>query len=116
MPEATLSQLKKSRYISESYVLIREIKTYLDISDFHVPLGIKIYLTDVNSELPYHYEVNANVHTPIQNGPYYPSRTYYETEGMAISSAVSDFAAYIEAAIEKGHKPSETWLVPNDRF
>jgi hypothetical protein len=116
MPQEILAQLTKTRLASENYVLIREIKTWLDINGFRPQLKIKIYLSDALKDLPFHYEVNAHVHTPTQFGPYYPSRTNYETEGLAVSAAIRDFTSFIEGAIRDGHKPSEDWLVPNTDF
>ncbi|OYU09957.1 MAG: hypothetical protein CFE38_19880 [Comamonadaceae bacterium PBBC1] len=116
MPENILKKLQKTRFVSESYVLIREIKTHLDINGFYPLLKIKIYLTDVHKNLPYHYEVNAHVHGPLQAAPYYPSRTNFETEELAVTAAISDFTAFIANAMNEGHKPSEKWFVPNTDF
>ena len=116
MPQEILAQLTKITFASENYVLVREIKTLLDINEFRPQLKIKIYLSDALRDYPYHYEVNAHVHTPTQFGPYYPSRTNFQTESLAVSAAISDFTCFIEGAINQGHKPSEDWLVPNTDF
>ncbi|WP_160286840.1 hypothetical protein [Pseudomonas knackmussii] len=103
--------------LSESYVLIREIKTFVETgSHFSPEVGIKIWKSNVLSGHPYHYELSHHVHTPTQAGPYYPSRTAAETETQAIDMAIDAFTSFLVSAIQAGHQPSEAWLVPNEDY
>ncbi len=116
MPTSILEKLTKTKFLRESSVLIREIKTHINIQDFYIPLKIKIYLSDANKDLPYDYDVSAHVHTPLQAGPYYPSRTNYETEEWAMTAAIQDFTRFIERAVNEGHEPNDKWIIKNVDF
>jgi hypothetical protein len=83
---------------------------------FHPKIKIKIYMSGVIPNTPFHFEVSHHAHTPEQAGPYHPSRTSAETESEAIRQAISTTTSYIESAIQNGHEPSSNWLVPNDNF
>ena len=104
--------------VSESYVLLRELKVLLNVGAefFHPSIKIKVYRSNVIQGQPYHYEVSHHVHTPSQAGPYYPSRTCAESETGAIRQAINNTTSFIKIAIGEGKKPSENWLVPNEDF
>ncbi|PBJ84190.1 hypothetical protein CMZ84_07080 [Lysobacteraceae bacterium NML93-0399] len=116
--EALLDYLEEHREVSESYVLLREIKAYLEVDhpDFYPCIRIKIYRTRLNGQDWFHFELSHNVHTPEQAGPYYPSRTTEELETIAVDRAINATTTFIKAAIRAGHRPSDRWLVPNERF
>lgn len=110
--------LENNEEVAEFYVLVREIKMYLKIAagDYHPRIGIKIYKSNRPSPEVYSFEVSHNIHTPVQAAPYYPSRTNYETENLAIDYAIRTTTAFIKEAIDEGHKPQDSWLVANDDF
>jgi hypothetical protein len=110
--------LGEHREVMESYVLLREIKLYLDVGHdhFHPRIRIKVYKSSVLPTAPYHFEVSHNVHTPEQAGPYFPSRTSAESEEEAISQAISTTTSFLKSAIRMGHEPSDSWLVQNMEF
>jgi hypothetical protein len=110
--------LDKHEYIVESYVLVRELKIFLNVTVeyFHPKIRIKIWKSNVNSKEPYHFTLSHHVRTPTQAGPYYPSITQAATESEAIHSAISATTTFLVNAIDGGHKPSDDWLVPNDDF
>jgi len=116
--EDAVKVLDEDDEVNESYVLLREIKAYLDVGHdfFHPRIKIKIYISNVTPSAPFHFEVSHNVHTPKQAGPYYPSRTSFESKCEAIRQAISTTTSFIKDALRAGHEPSENWLVPNDDF
>lgn len=116
--EDAVEVLDEDDEVMESYVLLREIKAYLDVGhdSFHPRIKIKIYKSNVIPSAPFHFEVSHNVHTPEQASPYYPSRTSCESEREAIRQAISTTTSFIKGALRVGHEPSENWLVPNDDF
>lgn len=113
-----LEVLDNNDEVMESYVLLREIKTYLNIGhDFYHPqLKIKIYRSSVIPNTPYHFDVSHHSRTPDQAGPYHPSRTSFESESEAIHQAISTTTSFIKHALDAGHEPSDEWLIPNEDF
>ena len=116
--DRTVEMLNDNREVVESYVLLREIKLFLDVGHdhFHPRIRIKIYKSGVMPNAPYHFEVSHNVHTPEQAGPYFPSITSAKSEEEAISQAISTTMTFLKAAIRSGHEPQDSWLVPNKDF
>ena len=116
--QEVLDLLENENDVAEFYVLVREIKVYLDVGhdQYHPRLGVKIYKTILHGSELYHFDTSHHAHGPEQIGPYYPSRTTEETERAAIDRAISSVASYIQSAIAAGHEPSDKWLVPNDDF
>jgi hypothetical protein len=113
-----ITLLDRHKYIVESFVLVRELKIFLNLGPdfFHPKIRIKIWKSSVNSREPYHFTVSHNVRTPTQASPYYPSITQATTESEAIKSAISATTSFLVGAISGGHKPSDDWLVPNEDF
>lgn len=116
--ENVIEHLAENREVIESYVLVREIKLYLDVGQdhFHPSIKVKIYKSSAIKQAPYHFEVSHHVHTPEQAAPYYTSITSAETENSAIERAISTTTSFIKSAIQAGREPSESWLIPNDEF
>ncbi|MEI3650128.1 MAG: hypothetical protein V6D39_09075 [Dolichospermum lemmermannii FEM_B0920] len=116
--DEVIALLDAHKYVGTSYVLIRELKIYLNlgVNHFNPCIRIKIWKSSVNSREPYHFTVSHDVRTPMQDAPYYPSITQAETESEAIRKAISSTNAYLVNAIDQGHEPSHNWLIPNDDF
>ena len=116
--DSAIEVLDEDDEVMESYVLLREIKAYLDVGHgtFNPRIKIKIYKSSVIPRATYHFEVSHHVHTPEQAGPYHPSRTSCESEREAIRQAISTTTSFIKSALRVGHEPSESWLVSNDEF
>lgn len=116
--DEVIALLDSHQYIVESYVLIRELKIYLNVGadHFNPRIRIKIWKSSVSSREPYHFTVSHHVHTPIQADPYYPSITQASTEAEAIQQAISSTTTFLVGAINTGHEPSENWLIPNENF
>lgn len=116
--EDTIDILDNNDEVLESYVLVSEMKIFLDIGyeSYHPEIKVKIYKSSVMERMPYHFEVSHHAHTPEQAGPYHPSRTSASTESEAISEAISTTTSFLKGAISSGHEPSDGWLVPNGNF
>ena len=116
--DQAIKTLDENHEVMESYVLLREIKTYLDVGHdhYHPEIKIKIYKSSALPNSPYHFEVSHHIHTPEQSSPYYPSRTACETEREAIEQAISTTTSFIKSALRVGHDPEDSWLVVNRRF
>jgi hypothetical protein len=111
-------ELKKNRDVVEAYVLVRDLKLYLEVGhDTYFPnIGVKIYFTRAPLALPYHFEVSHHVLTPVQGEKYTPGITFAETEIGAIDLAVSSTIMYLKEAIAAGKEPNDEWLVANKDF
>jgi len=116
--DSAIKVLDENNEVIESYVLLREIKAFLDVGhdSFNPKIAIKIYKSSVSPSATYHFDVSHHVHTPEQAGPYLPSRSSCESEREAIKQAIYTTTSFIKSALLVGHKPSETWLIPNDEF
>lgn len=116
--EEIVEFLEQETRVAESYVLLREIKVILEVGHdhFHPAIRIKIYRSNVVSGQPYHFDISHHVHTPTQAGPYYPSRTFEESETGAIRQAISTTVSFLESAIHAGHSPTDSWLIKNEDF
>ena len=114
--EEVIEQLDSNDEVLDSYVLLREMKMYLDIGEYQPLIKIKIYKSSVAEGKPYHFDVSHHVHTPEQMSPYFPSRTSFSSEREAIDKAVSSTTSFLKDAINKGHNPEDEWLIENENF
>lgn len=114
--EDVIEQLDSHDEVLESYVLLREIKMYLDIGEYQPLIKIKIYKSSFIDGNPYHSEISHHVHTPEQMSPYFPSRTSFSSEKEAIDKAISSTTRCLKDAIDKGHNPEDEWLIVNENF
>lgn len=116
--DEVIALLDTNKYVAESYVLIRELKIFLNVGSnvFNSCIRIKIWKSSVSSREPYHFTVSHHVRTPTQAIPYYPSITQASTESEAINQAISSTTAFLVSAIQEGHQPSDDWLIANEDF
>ncbi|WP_339524232.1 hypothetical protein [Pseudomonas sp. EL_65y_Pfl2_R96] len=117
-PNQIVDFLADIENIAESYVLVREVRLFLEVGhDFWNPeIRIKIWLGDSPSDEPYFYTLSHNVHTPTQAGPYRPSRTCAATEEEALRDAISATRSFLVGAIQQGHEPQDSWMIPNSDY
>ncbi len=117
-PDEVLNYIKNNGHVIESYVLVRELKVFLDVGheDYHPKVKIRIWLGSQSSDSPFCFELSHNVKTPSQFAPYYPSRTNYASEEQAIHQAITALKDFLISAIENGEEPSDDWLVPDKDF
>ncbi|HEX8349978.1 MAG TPA: hypothetical protein VF598_08440 [Hymenobacter sp.] len=119
LPATEIAQmLVDDKRITESYVLVRELKLLLKFKegDFSPTVRVKIYLTDPQSQMPYHFDTSHYVHTPDQATPYMTSRTMASSETEAIDLAIRSLTSFVPQAIEGGHVAHTDWFVPNEYF
>jgi len=64
----------------------------------------------------YYFEQSHHIHTPIQIDPYLMGNRWAETEELAVRAAVAPLLSHYEVAIRQGCKPTEDWLIPDDKF
>ena len=114
--EDIIEQLDDHDEVLESYVLLREIKMYLNIGEYQPLIYIKIYKSSFIKGNPYHFDVSHHVHTPEQMSPYFPSLTSFPSEKEAIDQAISTTTRLLKDAINKGHDPEDEWLIVNENF
>lgn len=115
--DQALAELSKHPDVAEAYVLVREMRLYLQVGygGFHPRIGIKIYQSP-NKGIPFHFEVSHHVYTPDQAEAYFPTAIYAQSEQEAITQAISTTTHFLKSAILNGHEPSEQWLIPNPTF
>ncbi len=79
--------------VSEGYVLVRELKLFLDLDhEYYSP------------RFRNHFTVSHHVHTPLQAGLYNPSRTSAESEAGAIREALSSTTSFMKSALREGYR------------
>lgn len=59
------------------------------------------------------FRVSHAIHTPMLNGPYHTSLPFGDDAAHALHSAITGLTMWYHQALEKGHKPIESWLVGN---
>lgn len=118
MPNHVLKCVEENRRAIEGYVLLREIKVFLEVGHdhYHPRAKIRIWLGTAPEQYPYSFELSHHVHTPQQAGPYHPSRVNFESEEEAINSAITALTSFLVGAISAGEEPADDWLVPNEDF
>lgn len=104
--------------VDESYVLIREVRLFLDVGhDYWKPdIRIKVWVDGDRSDAIYSYTISHHVHTPDQAGPYHPSRISAETEEAVLKEAINATRSFLRGAISKGQEPEDAWLVVNQDY
>lgn len=106
----------ESKFLLEPKKLVAEYEFYLD--EIPVKIGVRIY-KDAKSNVcsdPYYFYTSHFIKTPEQAGPYTPSGPWTSDPEYALHRAVESLALYYREAKERGHKPSKSWLIPNDGF
>ena len=118
MPHQALEQISKNSYVMEGYVLLRELKLYLDVGhdSYHPNAKVRIWLGTAPRDFPFSFELSHHVKTPKQAGPYHPSCVNFASEKEAIDAAISALTSFLTGPIRDGVEPSDDWLVPNERF
>lgn len=104
--------------VLESYVLLREMKVYLKVGHeyYHPEVAIKIYLCNSIPRNIYHFEVSHLVKAPGQASAYATSNASASTEEQAIKLAIASTTRFFKVAMNNGHVPDDSWLIPNKRF
>jgi hypothetical protein len=59
------------------------------------------------------FRTSHSIKTPLQAGPYRTSRCIENDAAYALHRAIDGLTSYYRIAVEQGHVPQESWLVPN---
>jgi hypothetical protein len=62
------------------------------------------------------YEQSHYIHTPLQASDYRTSAPWGDDAESALALAIGGLTNYYAVAIERGHVPRDSWLIPNERF
>lgn len=81
------------------------------VGDLGVVVSVKVGRLPGGNEA--FYTRSHNIHTPVQAGPYVQSRGQWDDVPYALHQAVSSLTSYYRKAIEAGHAPDDSWLVPS---
>lgn len=78
-----------------------------------IPIEIRITLSTNPLHGGFNFDLSHHIHTPTQIGPYHPSRPWGDDEAYALHLAVTAITQFYKQAVDAGHKPSKSWLIPN---
>jgi hypothetical protein len=71
---------------------------------------IEIQLDDLGNG--YHrFRRSHAIKTPVQAGPYYPSREFDDDPAYGMHRAIESLVSYYRQAVRAGHRPDDRWLV-----
>ena len=76
------------------------------------PVRARVWLNPEYPE-PYEFEVSHQIHTPSRGGPYGTSAPFASSVEDAVQRVTSGILSFYSGAIQDGHTPAESWLVPN---
>lgn len=112
----TEKSIFEDKALLEPRKFVAEYEFYLKA--IPVKIRVRIY-EDLKPNVPsdpYYFSTSHSIHTPEQIGPYTPSAPWTSDPQYALRKAVESVVLYYRAAKEKGHQPSESWLVRNEDF
>ena len=82
----------------------------------HIPTEITVRFYRLLGGRGVTFRQSHFIKTPTQTGEYETSRPGNDTEERALSQVVLSFLDFYNEAVQAGHEPDESWLVPNERF
>jgi hypothetical protein len=95
----------RRRPLNEYQFTVGELKTVIIVRTYEETMGGG-----------YIFEQSHFIKTPLQIGPYQTSKPWGDYEAYAVHQAISGITEWYRDAVEAGHAPSESWLIPNKRF
>lgn len=102
----------KAPEIEYAGIVVREGVFRLDGTGVNV--RFRIYEGPIATPDRYWFELSHWIKTPTQLGPYTPSRPYCDSIDSAEHRAVfTTIVEYHRQAVDAGHTPDDSWLVPN---
>ena len=108
---------RDDRYVEDVFDQLHPIVFRKDHIQFQLP-GIHEIVDIQLRPLPggwFRFDRSHAIHTPVQAGPYYPSRDIDDDASYAMHRAIESLASYHREAVGEGHTPSESWLVSRSR-
>lgn len=88
-----------------------------EMGEFVVRIGgletpVTIMLERLKNNERTNFQLSHVINTPEQAGPYRTSLPFGDRPEYALKKAITGLTMYYRQAVEKGHEPSEDWLVP----
>ena len=104
----------QGKYIADARIIVGEY--HFRVGELEETVVVKLFRVPGRSEvffLPSHH-----IKTPMLDGPYDPveAAPSAEDEPGALWQVARTMTQVYMDAVEKGHKPDATWLVPNANF
>ncbi len=109
-PEAVFDS--DSDVIESATELIGEYE--FTLKDISIPVRIRLYR--VVGRKGVLFEQSHHINTPTQIDKYDTNRPCNDYLGSALHQAVTGITRYYKEAVAAGHRPSDEWLVLNERF
>ena len=78
-----------------------------------IPIEIMIVLSINGERGGFNFCTSHAIKTPLQAGPYHPSRPWGDDAAYALHLAVTSITQHYREAVNAGLKPDTTWLVPS---
>lgn len=104
---------REDRYVEDVFATLSVIHFRRDHIRFQLP-GIAQAVDIRLRALPngwFRFFRSHTIKTPLQMGPYHPSRDIDDDAAYAMHRAIESLASYYRDAVERGHGPAEDWLV-----
>lgn len=95
----------RRRPLNEYQFTVGELKTVITIRTYEETVGGG-----------YIFEQSHSIKTPLQADPYRTSRPWGDYEAYAVHQAIDGITQWYRDAVKAEHTPSESWLIPNERF
>ena len=116
VPDLTLPPLgHAARYVDKLFgdPTLEIIELHPNCARFRlsgIDTEVRIDLEDVGEGNVRFHRSHA-IRTPVQAGPYHPSRDWDDDAAYGLHRAIESLASYHRQALRAGHRPSPSWLV-----
>ena len=82
------------------------------LGELQQPIRVELGRSPTSDET--HYRRTHAIHTPLQAGPYYQSRYFWDDPAYALHQAITSLTQWYADAVRNGHQPKPSWLVKQD--
>jgi hypothetical protein len=96
---------RKREFISEHQLSLHGIA---------IPVTIRLYKSVDGERIE--FEQSHYIKTPLQEKPYKTDYSWGVDEKKALTRVMRTINEHYDEAVRKGHKSSESWLIPNEYF
>ncbi|MFH1519997.1 MAG: hypothetical protein ABIE75_05475 [Candidatus Omnitrophota bacterium] len=81
-----------------------------------IPTKIEIRIDKIKRTKKAVFSQSHFIHSPEQYNSYDTSHPWSRDEQEALNSALAGFRRFYKMAVDKGHKPDDSWLILNTKF
>jgi hypothetical protein len=74
---------------------------------------VRVFQPEASSGEEWEYTSSHWIKTPTQIGVYTPSAPFGSSPQAAIEKAIRDYTVFYSGAVNAGHAPNPSWLVPS---